>query len=90
MTDGDELISVYVELEDAIRRLRDLKHTVGQMIAEREVTVQKILNAVRESDEHQMRMGMPCTGPIAPGYECLTHTCALDEDDVEMVDRCGE
>ena len=87
MTDNDELLSVYVELEDMLRRIRDLKHTVGQMIAEREVTVQKILNAVRESDEHTMRMGMPCEGPV---FEALTHTCALDEEMVEEIARCGE
>ena len=87
MMDGDELLSVYVELEDMLRRIRDLKHTVGQMIAEREATVQKILNAVRESDEHAMRMGMPCEGPV---FESLTHTVALDPDDVELIERCGE
>jgi hypothetical protein len=77
--------------------LRDLKQRIAVLIAElsarerrEDEMFARIMREVRESDEHQMRMGMPCTGPIAPGYECLTHTCALDEDDVEMVDRCGE
>jgi hypothetical protein len=85
MSSQDARLDAVVELEDLIRRLRVLKHTLAQDIAnERERWKREMV----ENDEHIARMGMPCTSPLP--YEALTHTVALDPDDVDLIDRCAE
>ena len=87
---SDELLGVYIALEDMIRNARELKHTVGQMIAEREATVQKILNAVRESDECTASFG-GCIPPQVPRVEAPSdghmptpaHICCEACDDLD-------
>lgn len=90
----DPILDAYVELEDIGRRLAALKHELGKLVGMRltDDARQRILDAVRESDEHTARMGREAPNDlgVAPGYETLTHTVALDEDDVEHIDSCGE
>jgi hypothetical protein len=62
----DELIELYVELEDIGRRLSAMKRRVAQQIGQREVRVEKILDAVRESDEAAANFGQDCGILSAP------------------------
>ena len=82
MTDEE----IVVAMEDIGRQLRAVRAEFALRLRSRDKLVESILREVRESDECTASFG----GCIPPGYECLTHTCALDPDDVDKVDRCGE
>ena len=43
--------------------------------------------ANRERERHED--AQHAAGP-APDFQALTHTVALDPDDVELIERCGE
>lgn len=89
----DEALELYVELEDITRRLRNIRHALGEYIGRdtldtspklRRARVQRIINAVMESDEHQMRMGLPAPNdypiPSSDGHPPTpAHICVEDD-----------
>lgn len=69
---------ILVELRDLKLRVAVLIGNVAERIAEEEAVVDRIMQAVRESEG------------IVAGMESLTHECAIPERFAKRCDACGE
>ena len=83
---SDPLLASIIEIDDAIRVLWAVKRRMCDALVQQEATVQKIMAAVRESDEATASfgnsIGMPCAkhaAYIPPGAFC----CDVGGDEPE-------